>query len=48
MYASGSWVTIGSGSGLSTVQYQAIILTNADSLSIGPLGTKFFEIQIEI
>ena len=43
-----NWVGIGSGNGLSPVRWQAITSTNADLLSIGPLGTNFSEIQIEI
>ena len=39
---------IGSDNGLSTGRRQAIIYTNAGILSIGPLGTKFSEILIEI
>ena len=41
-------VSIGLGNGLSPIQYQAIISTNAWLLSIGPLGTKFSEIAIKI
>ena len=41
-------VSISSGNGLSPVRCQAITWTNADLLSIGPLGTNFSEIQIEI
>ena len=43
-----NWVNIGSGNGLSPVRRQAITWTNADLLSIGPLGTNFREIWIEI
>ena len=39
---------IGSGNGLSPGQRQAIIWTNAEILLIGPLGTNFSEILIEI
>ena len=39
---------IGSDNGLSPVRRQAIIWTNAGLLSIGPLGTNFSEILIEI
>ena len=39
---------IGSDNGLSPSRRQAIIWTNAEMLSIGPLGTKFSEILIEI
>ena len=39
---------IGSDNGLSPVQHQAIICTNAGLLSIGPLGRNFTEICIEI
>ena len=37
-----------SGNGLKADQRQAIAWTNAHLLSIGPLGTKFSEIQIKI
>ena len=39
---------IGSDNGLSPVRRQAIIWTNAGILLMGPLGTKFNEILIEI
>ena len=39
---------IGSDNGLSPERQQAIIWTNAGILLIGPLGTKFSEILIEI
>ena len=39
---------IGSDDGLSPDRHQAIILTNAEILLIGPLGTNFSEILIEI
>ena len=39
---------IGSDNGLSPDRRQAISLTNAGILSIGPLGTNFSEILIEI
>ena len=39
---------IGSDNGLSPDRRQAIILTNAGILLIGPLGTNFSEILIEI
>ena len=39
---------IGSGNGLSSGWRQAIIWTNAGILLIGPLGTNFCEILIEI
>ena len=39
---------IGSDNGLSPVRRQAIIWTNAWLLFIGPLGTNFSEILIEI
>ena len=39
---------IGSDNGLSPGRRQAIIWTNAEILSIGPLGTNFTEIQIGI
>ena len=41
IYASVSLVGIGSNNGLSPIRCQAIILINAGSLSIGPLGTNF-------
>ena len=40
--------SIGSDNGLSPSRRQAIIWTNAGILSIGPLGTNFSEISIEI
>ena len=43
-----NWVSIGSGNGLSPVRRQAITWTRADLLSIGPLGTYFNEMRIEI
>ena len=39
---------IGSDNGLLPVQHQAITSTNADLLSIGPLGTNFSEILIKV
>ena len=39
---------IGSGNGLSPGRRQTIIWTNAEILLIGPLGTNFIEILIEI
>ena len=44
----GNLTIIGSDNGLSPGRRQAVILTNAGVLSIGPLGTKFSEILIEI
>ena len=43
-----NWVGIASDNGLSPIQYQAIIWTNAGLLSIGPLGTNFSKILIKI
>ena len=48
VYASVNLVSIASGNVLSPVQRQAVIYTNTDSLSIGPLGTAFSEIRIKI
>ena len=48
LYASVNRVSICSDNGLSLIQRQAIIYTNAGLLSIGPLGTDFSEIWIEI
>ena len=48
IYASVPWANIVSGNGLSPVRYQAISWTNADILSIVPLGTKFSEIRIKM
>ena len=48
MYASLNRVSIGSDNGLSPIRRQAIILTNAGLLSIGPLGINFSEISIKI
>ena len=47
MYASVNWVSIGLGNGLSPVQCQAIMWTNAGLLSVRPLGTNLSEIQME-
>ena len=44
----GKLTIIGSDNGLSPERRQAIICTNADILLIGPLGTNFSEILIEI
>ena len=44
----GNLTTIGSDNGLSPGRRQAIIWTNAGILLIGPLGTNFSEISIEI
>ena len=44
----GNLTIIGSDNGLSPGRRQAIILTNAGILLIGPLGTNFSEILIEI
>ena len=44
----GKLTIIASDNGLSPGQHQAIIWTNAGILLIGPLGTKFNEIFIEI
>ena len=44
----GKLTIIGSDNGLSPEQRQAIIWTNAGILLIGPLGTNFSEILIEI
>ena len=41
-------VSIGSDNDLSPIRRQAIILTNAGSLSIRPLGTSFVEILSKI
>ena len=44
----GNLIIIGSDNGLSPGRRQAIIWTNAGLLLIGPLGTNFIEILIEI
>ena len=44
----GKLTIIGSDNGLSPGRRQAIIWTNAEILFIGPLGTNFREIVIEI
>ena len=44
----GKLTSIGSDNGLSPGRRQAVILTNAGILLIGPLGTNFSEILIEI
>ena len=41
-------ITVGSDNGLSPGRCQAIIWTNAGILSIGPLGTNFGEIVIDV
>ena len=41
-------ISIGSDNGFSLIWRQTIIYTNAGLLSIGPLGTNFSEIWIEI
>ena len=43
-----NWVSTGSDNGLSPIRRQAIILTNAGLLSIGPLGTNFSKILIKM
>ena len=43
-----NWVSIGSGNGLAPNRHQAITRTNADLLSIGPLGTNFSENLIKV
>ena len=43
-----NWLSISSDNGLAPIRHQAIILTNAGLLSIGPLGTNFSEIWIKI
>ena len=48
IYASVNWFSIGLGNGLSPVRCQAIVWTNADWSSNGPLETKFSEIVIMI
>ena len=48
IYVSVNWVSIGSDNGLSPIRRQAIIKTSAGLLSIGPIGTNFSEICIEI
>ena len=47
IYASVTWVSIGSGNGLSPVRRQAITWATADLLSIEPLGTNFSEIWLQ-
>ena len=43
-----NWVSIGSDNDLLPVRHQAITWTNAELLSIRPLGTNFSEIRIKI
>ena len=43
-----NWVSISSDNGLAPIRRQAIILTNAGLLSIGPWRTNFSEILIKI
>ena len=45
LYASVTWVSIGSGNGLSPVRSHAISWTDAAVLLIGPLGTHFNEFR---
>ena len=45
IYTSITWVSIGSGNGLSPVRRQAITWINTDLLSIGPLGTNLSEFE---
>ena len=47
IYASMTWVIIGSGNGLSPIWCQAITWTNVNFLSIDPSGTNFSEILIK-
>ena len=47
-YMSANWISFGSDNGLAPKRRQAITWTNADLLSIGPKGTNFSEIWIEI
>ena len=47
IYASVNFVCIGSDNGLSPVQHQAIIWTNADLLAIGLLVINLSEILME-
>ena len=44
----GKFTIIGTGNGLSPGRHQIIIWTSAGILSVGPLGTHFSEIWIEI
>ena len=48
IYVSVNWASIGSGYGLPPVRRQAITWTNADLLSIGPLGTNCSEVWIKV
>ena len=43
-----NWVTIGSDNGMSPICHQAIILTNANLLFMGPLRRNFSENWIMI
>ena len=47
-YASVGWVITGSGNGMAPNRHQSITWTNADVLTIEPLGTKVCEILIKI
>ena len=42
-----NWVSTGSDNGLSPIRRQAIFLTNAGLLSIGPLGTNLSEYRLQ-
>ena len=48
IYASANQIIIGSDNGLSPGRRQAIIWTNTNILSIGPLGINSSEISMEI
>ena len=48
IFASVNWVDIGSDNGLSPIRHQAIIWSNSEILSVGPLGTNLSEILIKI
>ena len=48
LYASVNWVSIESGNGWAQMRREAITWTNANYLSIGPLGTNFSENWMKI
>ena len=48
LQASLNWVIIGPGNGFVPNRHKAITWTNDDFLSIGPLGTYFSKIWVEV
>ena len=48
LQASLNWVIIGPGNGFVPNRHKAITWTNDDFLSIGPLGTYFSKVWVEV